>query len=120
MLGGGEPGVYKYMKVEIPGKQTEITEHPDFRHRKSFNPTAPDKRKVWVFRDSFAEAMEPYISSTFRSVDYFWSVPIRRIQFEFAKDRPDIVIFQTVERAIGSLDEFDFETTRKAKLEYFR
>ena len=123
-LGNGKPGVYHYYEVEVPGiKKVPVKvyrpAHPmDNHHRRSRKPNAPDSRKVWVYRDSFAQAMEPYISMYFREVDYYWNVPIRRIQFN-GTEKPDLVIFQVVERNIVSLDNVDFESKRKANLQYF-
>ncbi len=123
-LGNGTPGVYHYYEVEVPGcKKVPVKvyrpAHPmDNHHRRSRNPEAPDSRKVWVYRDSFAQAMEPYLSMYFKEVDYFWNVPVRRIQFS-GSEKPDLVIFQVVERNIISLDNVDFESKRKAELQYF-
>ena len=119
-LGTGEPLKYYYHKVVVPGcKKVKVyaykPENPYDNHcRRSRNPKAPDSRKVWVYRDSFAQAMEPYISMYFREVDYFWNIPIRRIQYMGPK-KPDLVIFQVVERNIVSLDNVDFESKRKAE-----
>ena len=119
-LGTGNIGEYYYHNVVVPGCEkvgisAYMPQNPYDNHcRRSRNPKAPDSRKVWVYRDSFAQAMEPYISMYFREVDYFWNIPIRRIQYMGPK-KPDLVIFQVVERNIVSLDNVDFESKRKAE-----
>ena len=124
-LGVGSPKLYKYHNVVVPGfeKVEAYAYKPlhafDNHCRRSRNPKAPDSRKVWVYRDSFAQAMEPYINMYFREVDYFWNIPIRRIQYMGPK-KPDLVIFQVVERNIVSLDNVDFESKRKAEVWRFQ
>ena len=119
LLGGGTPVVTQQYKVEIPGtKEVKIVEPVDFHRRYTFNPDAPDKRRVWVYRDSFASAMEPYFGMLFKDVVFYWHVFPKRVQFE--KTKPDIVVLEIVERALDGLEDFDFESSNDARMEFFR
>ena len=119
MLGGGTPGEDQQYKVMIPGTKTvKIIEPVDFHFRKTFNPDAPDKRRVWVYRDSFAAAMESYFGMLFKDVSFYWHVYPQRIHF--AKSKPDIVVLEVVERALGGLENLDFESSDDTRLELFR
>lgn len=61
------------------------------------------KYKVLVFRDSFTEAMLPYLSETFGEVEYIWSHDFNSYQDKIKGYKPDIVIHEIVERAIDVL-----------------
>ena len=123
-LGYGVSEGYYYHTVSVPGlEKVEIRQYnqafPQDSHcRRSYNPAAPDSRSVWMYRDSFAEAMEPYISMYFQNVDYYWNIPIRKIQY-MGDRKPQLVIFQVVERNLVSVDNLDFNSKRKASLNYF-
>ena len=39
---------------------------------------------------------------------------------QFAKNKPDIVVLEIVERGLGGLEDFDFESADKARMEFFR
>ena len=67
----------------------------------SFNPNAPDKRRVMMHRESFAIAMMPYLSEHFREVYYIWSHKISRKRIE--EIAPDIFILEYVARIIGRM-----------------
>ena len=67
----------------------------------SCNPSAPDKRKVMVYRDSFFENMRPWLSACFREVHYIWS---RNIDTALVlKVQPDIFILEYVARQVGRM-----------------
>ena len=125
MLGKENPPAYQYHIVHVPGMKKVTVKPPAWlpldasELRRSRNPHAPDPRKVWVYRDSFTAAMEPYISMYFREVDYFWFVPLRKIQF-MGKNKPRLVIFQAVERNFQNIEKMDYFRKKRAKLEYFR
>jgi alginate O-acetyltransferase complex protein AlgJ len=54
--------------------------------------------KVFVYRDSFATALLPYISNTFGEVNYFWRHDFMHDQDKINLAKPDIVILEMVER----------------------
>jgi alginate O-acetyltransferase complex protein AlgJ len=54
-----------------------------------------------IFRDSFADALIPFLSEHFQRVFYLWQEPY---EFDFSaieRERPDIVIQEIVERKLG-------------------
>lgn len=119
MLGGGTPEETQLYDVKVPGMKTvPVAERTDYHRRETVNPDAPDKRRVWIYRDSFAAAMEPYFGMLFKEVVFYWNVQPRRVHF--VKDPPDIVVLEIVERGLAGLEDFDFESSRKARLEFFR
>lgn len=69
-------------------------------------PTAP--RKLMVIRDSFGEALLPYISQSFGEVVYVFdpSLPdFARFQALVDRERPDLVIEERVERRLQFLPD---------------
>ncbi|MGM9581623.1 MAG: hypothetical protein ACI3U2_10370 [Anaerovibrio sp.] len=54
--------------------------------------------KVMVFRDSFTNALQPYLSETFHEVLYYWDHDINKYMDVIIKEKPDIVIAETVSR----------------------
>jgi hypothetical protein len=61
------------------------------------------KYKVLVFRDSFTNSMVPYISQTFGEVSYIWSHDLNQFENIVNDYKPDIVIYESVERYIENL-----------------
>lgn len=61
------------------------------------------KYKVLVFRDSFTISMVPYISQTFGEVNYIWSHNLNEFENLINDYKPDIVIYESVERYIENL-----------------
>ena len=61
------------------------------------------KYKVLVFRDSFTISMVPYISQTFGEVNYIWSHNLNEYEILINNYKPDIVIYESVERYIENL-----------------
>lgn len=53
-------------------------------------------KKLLCFRDSFSTSVIPYLSKEFEESVYLWGVPYSEEIIE--KEKPDIVIFETVER----------------------
>lgn len=122
-LGTGTKGTYPIYRVKLPGEKKIriLPEHSEERHRWSDNPSAPDQRTIWFYRDSFGDAVLPYLTQIFRRTDsYHRNVPIRRSQFANPEKRPHIVVFQIVERNLRSLDSVDFESDEDERLELFR
>jgi hypothetical protein len=64
------------------------------------NARATSDKSVWVFGDSFAEALRPYLAATFQEVRLF-----KREEFEAVLDSlkpgPDLIIWEVVERGFG-------------------
>ena len=64
-----------------------------------------DPRTVYVYRDSFGEAMAPYLESAFENVrmmyfrDYTYA--------DLCEQNPDVFVYETVERYLGNFEEFD-------------
>lgn len=57
------------------------------------------KLKVVVFRDSFMEALEPYLSENFAEVVYLWKYYDQKIMEEILVNfKPDLVIEEIIER----------------------
>lgn len=54
--------------------------------------------KVMVFRDSFTIALQPYLSETFHEVLFYWDHDIYKNREVIVKEKPDIVIAETVSR----------------------
>lgn len=67
--------------------------------------SSPHKYKVLVFRDSFTIALLPYLSQTFGDVEYIWSHNMNAYADYIVEKKPDIVIFEMVERYTHSLAE---------------
>ena len=61
------------------------------------------KYKVLIFRDSFTISMIPYISQTFGEVNYIWSHDLNEYEKVINDYKPDIVIYESVERYIENL-----------------
>ncbi|MBI5142840.1 MAG: hypothetical protein HZA20_11730 [Nitrospirae bacterium] len=71
--------------------------------RKSVASEVDDPRlpRLIMFRDSFADALIPYLSENFSRSVYIWK-PV--IDFSvIGREQPDIVIYEVVERYLGSL-----------------
>ena len=112
-------GILQLYKVEIPGtKEVKVVEPVDHHRREASNPDAPNRQRVWVYRDSFASAMEPYFGMLFKGVVFYWHVLPCRVQFK--KDVPDIVVLEILECGLSTLEDLDFESSDSASLELFR
>ena len=74
--------------------------------------------RVLLFRDSFADALQPFLSENFQYVKYYW----RRWDSETSIHamihdvKPDIVIEEFVERFVKSLPDFSIQTSSTSKL----
>ncbi len=83
--------VFDYVYAAPPGKE----------HRRYRRTTPRDHSRVLVYRDSYANAMLPFLIHTFDEVIY--AAPPRPLAFDPADvDRydPDLVIYQFVERSL--------------------
>lgn len=54
-----------------------------------------------MFRDSFSDALIPYLSEIFNRSSYFWTHSF--VPEVILKEKPNIVILETVERYIYNL-----------------
>lgn len=77
---------YHFSYLKNDGKEGIITYNP----HKSL--------KVLVFRDSFSEALIPYLSETFGRVEYVWDHSFNLYQDKIMQESPDIVIHEVVSR----------------------
>lgn len=78
-------------------KETESIQ--DSRNHSIIRTVCPNKNyKVVVFRDSFAGALLPYLSSTFKEVVYVWTHDIGTYREFIRKEKPDIVLHEMVSR----------------------
>lgn len=54
--------------------------------------------KVIVFRDSFGINLLPYLAETFNDARFYWTRDIDQFKDVMAKEKPDLVIFESVSR----------------------
>lgn len=67
------------------------------------------KYKVLVFRDSFTINLLPYLSETFKDVQYYWTRDMNAYKDVILREKPDIVILESVSRyAQDSLFDSNF------------
>ena len=69
-------------------------------HTRNTNSTLP---RALVFRDSFFSALEPFVSPLFSEVEYVWKVFTEADKERILEYKPDIVIFEHVERYAPNL-----------------
>ena len=69
-------------------------------HTRNTNSTLP---RALVFRDSFFTALEPFVSPLFSEVDYVWKDFTDADKKRILEYKPDIVIFEHVERYAPNL-----------------
>ena len=73
----------------------------------SFSTKNADPRKIYIWRDSFTEAMAPYIAASF---DEAYMRHFNTYSYEDLKEQdPDIVVYEAVERSIDQLGYFTFK-----------
>lgn len=70
-------------------------------HTKNAKPL--NNLRVFVLRDSFTTAMEPFVSETFAEANYVWTHNFNNQYKEILKFKPDIVIYEMVERYAHTL-----------------
>ena len=92
--------VHPEMKPDVPEFTGKI-DGIDKGYLYSYNPDAPDKRRVLMYRDSFAFSLMPYISLHFQEVYYVRSHDVSLQYIE--KVKPDILILEYVARVIGRM-----------------
>lgn len=62
--------------------------------------------KAIVFRDSFFIALQPYFSTMFSNVEYNWRKMTEDDKKDILKNKPDIIVFESVERF--AVDKFSY------------
>jgi hypothetical protein len=91
---------YRYTKNEGKGGQYGIvTENTD----------AALPRAV-IFRDSFFSALEPFTSTLFSSAEYHWRWFTGQEAQAILQNKPDIIIWEIVERRMEGVPSFRWET----------
>lgn len=81
-------------------KTTHINEHRLFY---TINEKAINDSEVYMLRDSFTSAMQPYISETFKRVEYHWTHDFNGKYLDMVSKHPTIVIHELVERYTPTL-----------------
>ena len=86
--------------------KVDLVEKNENNTYRKYQSNALDKRKVLIIRDSFSEAMFDYIPK-----DFATTVFIHRSTFnssDIEVEKPDIVVYQLVERYTGRLETYKF------------
>ena len=93
--------------VEGYNKHDMETINDDFNTTKIYHSTGADERKLYVYRDSFASYMAPYIGSQFNDtyMRYFGSYTYE----DFEEQNPDVFVYETVERYVTRLATFSIK-----------
>jgi len=63
--------------------------------------------KAVIFRDSFFIHLEPFVSSCFSNLYYKWKIMDESDKEFIIREKPDLVIFEVIERWLPSLAEDD-------------
>jgi hypothetical protein len=105
-------GVKSYGKITIIGMEPENGWESYYSYVKNegrkgiiTNNVQRDLPKAIVYRDSFFSEMEPFVSCIFSAVEYIWKRPDEGDKKHILENRPDIVIWEIVERSMGSILE---------------
>ena len=93
-IGHDQSDFYIYLKNE--GR--------DGVHTKGANPSLP---RALIFRDSFFAALEPFVSPLFSEADYQWKQFDESCKEIVLNYKPDIIIFEAVERYAPSICKCD-------------
>lgn len=70
---------------------------------KTKNSKPLNKLRVFVLRDSFTTAMEPFVSESFQEAEFVWDHNFNSQYENILKYKPDIVIHEMVERGVHAL-----------------
>lgn len=102
----------------FPGLQRENTEYTvggydtheveslgDFEYEYRFRAKGADPRKIFVIWDSFSESMRPYLASQFNESEFVYYPHYSYALLE--EQKPDIVIFEVVERYWRNISYFE-------------
>jgi len=88
---------------EFHGKLRDVIHDVNGMSIKNVNASLP---RAIVFRDSFFRAMEPFISPMFGEAEYIWKQFQSKDKERILAYKPDIVIFESVERYAPSIVSF--------------
>ena len=84
-----------------------VNEKHDFNTEYIYHNTDRDSRRLLVIRDSYADAMDEFLASQFNETNMVYKAYFSQ---EMIKEwKPDIVVFESVERYIDRLLEFRME-----------
>lgn len=61
------------------------------------SPPQPDSRIIWIFGDSFSEALRPYLSVFFAKAVFYKHAEFDTVM-EASAEKPDIILYELVER----------------------
>lgn len=64
-------------------------------------------KKLLMYRDSFTNALQPYMSKSFSEAYYLWTYSAS--EDEIRVENPDVVIFEIVERSIGAFSHVPWD-----------
>ena len=78
---------------------------PDLHKEGSFttNAEAVSDKKAWIFGDSFAEALEPYLTATFKEVHFFKHGDFQTV-VSSQLPKPDFILWIIVERNFAKVE----------------
>jgi hypothetical protein len=84
-----------------------VTDKHDLTGEYIYHCEGADQRKLFMLRDSFADAMDDFIASMF---DASYMVHYSSYTNELVdREQPDIFVYETVERRLGELLTFRIE-----------
>jgi alginate O-acetyltransferase complex protein AlgJ len=94
------------LRKPLPLCEAKIVEkNPDNPSRSAFSTDCmPNAPKALIFRDSFFEALQPYISQYFAKTFYVWKyADFNQLEKYLEYNHPDIVIEERVERSLKNV-----------------
>ncbi len=98
--------VTEYLQPQIQNKSKCDNLDGEVKAIKCVN--SEKKYRAYVFRDSFATALIPYLNNTFNSVSYFWRNNIEEKDLSSLRHNADIIILEIVERQLPALSILQF------------
>ncbi len=110
---------YEFTFIKNADDMTQFIADPKydfnlFTSRKHIITKSSKPLKVLIFTDSFGALLTQYLSDTFGYVEYIPAKNLNEFQDKIIREKPDIVIFETVERNIGVL-EYDTPKLKEVK-----
>lgn len=97
---------YNYLLSGYSSNKVKTKQYSEFEVY-SFSTQNADPRKIYIWRDSFTEAMAPYIAANFNEsyMRHFNTYSYEDLE----KQDPDIIVYEVVERNIDQLGSFSFK-----------
>jgi len=106
-MAGDLIGIGGYYNFPLsPGDKFNLNWHtpPEWREENGryLNARATTDKSVWLFRDSFSDALMPYLAATFKEIKLFWAwwEDIEAI-LDAHETKPDLIILERVENGFG-------------------